>query len=135
MNIERTLACSPGRSHEQMVRDDVSSLVFRHVCVTAGTAGRLLVWQPPAGDAVGDARMARNVSKVQTRSAAGDAYRVLVVELADYPATTRADVDRQMAKIKAKLMKQGYTVNGETNACQDARVWHVYVIELADGAK
>ncbi len=44
-----------------------------------------------------------------------------------YGPTTRAEAQRQKRALTAKLMKRGFTVNGDT------RVWRVYVIELDDG--
>lgn len=41
-----------------------------------------------------------------------------------YKATTELDARRQKRKLAIKLMRQGYTVNG------DRRVWQLYVIEL-----
>lgn len=43
-----------------------------------------------------------------------------------YPPTTEADARRQKRKLVEKLMRKGYTVNGDT------RVWTLYVIELDD---
>lgn len=42
-----------------------------------------------------------------------------------YQPTTEVDARRQRRKLSAKLLRQGYTVNG------DRRVWQLYVIELA----
>lgn len=44
----------------------------------------------------------------------------------NYPPTTAADARRQKRKLVEKLMRKGYTVNGDT------RVWTLYVIELDD---
>jgi hypothetical protein len=45
----------------------------------------------------------------------------------NYSPTTEADARRQKGKLAHKLMRQGFTVNGDT------RVWRLYVIELDDG--
>jgi len=46
--------------------------------------------------------------------------------VASYPPTTAADIRRQKRKVIDKLMRKGFTVNG------DLRVWRLYVIELED---
>lgn len=44
----------------------------------------------------------------------------------NYGPTTKTEAQRQKQALTVKLMKRGYTVNGDT------RVWRVYVIELDD---
>lgn len=53
--------------------------------------------------------------------------RLLPALTRSYPATTEDDARRQLTKLRLKLTRQGYSVNGNSQR------WHVYVIELSDG--
>lgn len=44
----------------------------------------------------------------------------------NFGPTDRADAGRQLTKLRRRLLRQGYAVNG------DRRVWRLYVIELDD---
>jgi hypothetical protein len=45
----------------------------------------------------------------------------------NYGPTTETEAKRQKRKVSNKLMRRGFTVNGDT------RIWRLYVIELDDG--